>query len=360
MAFWDRRDIRMTLVFIILFQSWRNLLLCHWIRRSICFFYGIIAISLISGLVGFVLLYKNWLSRLIGAFGVCLFGLIAFWYLRISEVYVVSPSLMIATLPWILLLIPRNKSSAVLVGFLFVIGVMIGYTNIVRYHSGSALLLFLIIFMLGKRHITIQSKVLMVAALMLGLMVPKLHLHFLLSNRDAYLRQNVQGYESVTAKHRFWHTVYIGFGFLDNPHGIKYRDEIAIQKVQEILPGARYLSKEYEDVLKNEVIQLLKEHPHFISRTVAAKMGVILYYLVIFSNAGLFCSILYPKGWSVEIAFGCALGFSALQGILAMPYTYYVSGFLAIAVVYAVVSVNHAIESGMLRFLRALNHKPGK
>ena len=312
------------------------------------FFYGIIVITFLSGLVGLMFLYREWLNRIIAAMGICLFAWIAFVSGRIYEVYVVAPSLVIGIFPWILLFTKKNKNKATIVGFLFMLGIIIGYAHVVRSHSGTPVLLFLIICILGKRYSTQKFKVLLLTVLMLGLMLPKLHFHFLVHSRNTYLKQNRQTYESIIPKHPFWHTVYIGFGFLDNQYGIKYQDEVATQKVKELSPSAGYLSKEYEDTLRDEVFQLIETNPHFVLRTVAAKMRTIFFYFFIFSNVGLLCAVLYPKKWYVELAFWCALAFSALFGIIAIPSLPYTSGLLAIAAVYGVISVNHAIGSGML------------
>jgi glycosyl transferase family 2 len=66
----------------------------------------------------------------------------------------------------------------------------------------------------------------------------------------------------------------------------------------------------------------------------------------------LLCAVQYPKSWSLELAFWCSLGFSSLFGLLVIPNPRYLLGYIAFAVLYGVVSIDHAIERGVLKRLR--------
>jgi hypothetical protein len=76
------------------------------------------------------------------------------------------------------------------------------------------------------------------------------------------------------AGHPFWHTLYIGLGFLPNPYGIRYRDEIAQTLVQQRAPGTRFVSSRYETILRHAYLSILRRNPGEFARQYGAKVLV--------------------------------------------------------------------------------------
>jgi hypothetical protein len=58
-----------------------------------------------------------------------------------------------------------------------------------------------------------------------------------------------------------WHTLYIGLGYLPNDYGIRYKDEIAAERVQREAPGTPYLSSRYVSVIRGAYFDVVDEHP---------------------------------------------------------------------------------------------------
>ena len=73
-----------------------------------------------------------------------------------------------------------------------------------------------------------------------------------------------------------WHTAYIGFGFEENPYGIKYADEVAMQKVNSIDPAVYYSTTEsmdkYMAIIKAEYFKLYKENPEYFVASYIRKL----------------------------------------------------------------------------------------
>jgi hypothetical protein len=183
----------------------------------------------------------------------------------------------------------------------------------------------------------------------------------MMKKRDLYLTKKGSIYEPFTRGHAFWHSAYIGFGFLSNEYGIKYKDESGIEKVRSISPKTRYLSQEYEGIARAEVFRLIKKHPLFVTQTIFAKLGVILFYFLIFSNLGLVAVALHRKTWQLEVAFFGAMVFNALFGIIAVPDYRYLMGFIAFATLYGIVSLDDAIEHlGWKKMIAMMHRGKGK
>jgi hypothetical protein len=130
--------------------------------------------------------------------------------------------------------------------------------------------------------------------------------------------------------------------------GIKYDDWVAINKVHSISPDTEQYSKEYVEILKEEVFRLIGSHTNFVLKTVFAKIGVMLFYIIYSANLGLIAAYYYPKKRALESAFLVAILFSAAPGILVMPFRGYILGFIALSLFYGLVSLNEAVEQGAL------------
>ena len=135
--------------------------------------------------------------------------------------------------------------------------------------------------------------------------------------------------------------------------GIVYKDSVAEDKVRSISPNTVKRSPEYEQILKYEVLYILRYKRDFFIYTVFAKIGVMLFFLLKSANLGLIAAYFYPKNRSLDFAFVSALLFSSLFGILVMPLVHYVLGFIAFALFYGLVSVNEAIERDVLNKFKA-------
>lgn len=321
------------------------------------FFVLLTLASLALGMIGFYLLFKDYLGRLVAFIGLFLLSLLS---ITIGDIYLIYFSIVMAFVPLFLYFSKTKKSGPCFVTFTLLTGIAIAIAHYLRSHSGTALLIFMGIVIVLYLKFSWREKIILAVALFAGLLVPVIYFGDVLKERNTYLVSHRPSYEVARQKHPLWHSVYIGFGFLNNPYGIQYQDEVAIEKVRSISPGVGYLSQEYEEILKTEVMSLIKNHPLFVVSTLFAKIGVISMYLLIFSNIGLLAAVFYPKHWSMELAFWSGMGFSSLFGILSVPSIEYLLGFISLATLYGIVSINQAIESGLWREIAHLSRRIGR
>jgi len=302
----------------------------------------ILCASFLVGFVGFVFLFRRGLSRTVALIGLFLLFLCTF---REGDVYVVLSSTAVALVPWLLYFVQRGVADGWFVAFASGAGLCAGFANLIRSHSGTGFMLFMAIAVLFALRCGWRSRIVLIAVTVAACVAPSLYFRTLCDRRDAYLNAMQPARPPIQEQHPFWHSVYIGFGFLSNEMVPAYSDEVAVDKVAAISPGAHYLSAEYEAVLKKEVFSLIRHHSSFVVLTLAAKLGVICFALLLSANVGLFAAALYPKTWPIEVAFWVAIAFSSLFGLLVIPYPKYLLGFMAFAALYAVVSVDHALEA---------------
>ena len=177
--------------------------------------------------------------------------------------------------------------------------------------------------------------------------VPIKYYDFEIMKRDQFLFSRDRNYQGNIDSHSIWHTVFIGFGYLNNRFGIEYKDENGIMSAQKINPNVVYLSKEYEAILKNLVFDFIIEEPHFVFSTIFAKMGHIFMYFLFYANIGLLCALFYRKNIYLDLSFAGALCFGALIGILSMPKPTYLFEFITFSAIFGIVSIDHAIKCGL-------------
>ena len=179
----------------------------------------------------------------------------------------------------------------------------------------SVLLLFLFP---GK----IQAKALLFAILVLGLAAPRLYFRHLVSRRDAFLVQNVPGYQPGSSRHVWGHFLYSGLAFLSNPYVPgEVTDETGKNKVRSVAPDAPYLSAQYDLVLLRETASIVRQHPVLVLFTIFAKLGIL---------AGV-------------VAFWLALMLAAAPEVLYFPLPQYLLGLMSLATIYGVISLDHAL-----------------
>lgn len=76
----------------------------------------------------------------------------------------------------------------------------------------------------------------------------------------------------------FWHSVYIGLGYLQNDWGIYYRDEVAAAAVKSLAPDAGYHTAKYNETLREEVFRIASSEPFYIVKLLLQKTVAIFYF----------------------------------------------------------------------------------
>ncbi len=314
------------------------------------FFGGILAVSFLAGIIGFLATLRTWPLKLWAAFALCM---LCWFSYRKGDVYIALSAPAVAVVPWFLHLLRKNTAGAGTAAFLLGVGLLVGFTNQVRSYAATSLVIFIVILVAFELKSTRARKLILLAALLAGMALPIAYFHKLIAQRDAYLINAQPGYTRTVDEHPIWHTVYTGLGFTKNPYVAGYRDEVAAEAVSAISPSTPYLSAEYERILRDESLRIARQHPLFILVTLIAKLRIVLFLLLCWCNAGLLAAALYPKGWAMESAFWGALVFSSLFGIIAVPQVQYMLGFMAFATLYGIVSLDYALERR-----RAGEHRP--
>lgn len=311
------------------------------LSRAVDLFYDVLLfLGFLTGATGFWVLYATSSARSVAV--VSLLALTGFAH-HVGDVYVFCFLTAVVATPWVLVWV-RRPDGRWLPLFLATLGILLGIANAVRSYAGTAVLLFSCLLLLFQP-IRARRKLLLFLCLVGGMIGPKLFFVREVARRDAFLTAHCPTYGTLSAMHPLWHSVFIGFGYLQNNYGISWSDGNANDRVQSIAPGTTFGSVRYERILRGEVIQLLRHHPWFFFETVASKLGVVLVLVALSVNFGALAAIYAPKPWALELSFGAAIAFSSLFGLLTVPAPPYVLGLISFAVLYGIVSVGFYLES---------------
>ncbi len=319
-------------------------------QAASCFYYGVIGFSFALGFAGACLLFRSWVTRSLTLLGFIWLGILS---VNNGSVYSVPPATVVAVLPWFLYFCNKSRLTPLFPAICFLSAAAIGFSHSIRVHGATGLVLFMGVAIAFLIQYPLKEKLKLVTALVLGLLVPVIFFSYISGNRDAFLTQQAESYQPVKQRYFFWHNIYIGFGYLNNPMGIEYKDEVAVDKVRSLSPDTEAFSKEYIDILKEEVFRLIRTEKNFVLKTIFAKAGVMLFYFIYSANLGLIAAYFYPKKWALQSAFLIAILFSTAPGILVVPHRRYVLGFMALSLLYGLVSLNEAVEKGALDRIKA-------
>lgn len=314
------------------------------LNSSLHLFFGTMAgSSALITLIFFFLLFKSWKTRLYITISTLLFFSASF--IKCFDVYLASlaiPALLIP--PLIYMGEKKTKGSFSFFLLMGIAGILMGYSNFIRIHSGTGMLCFIFLWLLLNETLSIRAKLASISIVALTFTLPYWHFHSLEKNRDQFLTEassKVMG----KVQHPKWHNIYIGFGFLDNPYGIAYSDTISYKKVQSICPeAADHLNEKYEAILKNECLHLFFKDPLFVIQTVLYKGLVILLKALFCFNFGLLSFAIMKIQWKGLIPFLFSAIFYSLPGLATMPFTAYVLGSLTLCAIYGIYFTATLIE----------------
>lgn len=321
-------------------------LICRYLQVPLStavegFLWTVLGMAFMLGTLGCMFLFRRAVSRVIAGAALAVLALLAS---RIGDVYLLQAAAVMGLVPGLLALVRSARASAYLTGLALPLGLLIGAVNLFRSHAGDVVAVFLVLLVLGQIRWSRVRRGLVVALCLLGMALPGHYLSHLQDTTEAYLHSIDAAYEPSNRAHPFWHSVYLGLGFIVNDLGITYKDEVAFAKVRELAPETKYNSPQYEAVLRQQIWQIVRSYKLYALMLMAAKTGVIAMYLLVSANFGLWAAWRYPKTRDVEWAFAGSLAFAALPGLLVIPYLTYCIGFVVLATIYGVVSLGEVVE----------------
>jgi hypothetical protein len=329
--------------------------LMSWFHLSLniatdVFLWGIIVGAYILGVVGILLLCKTIVGKVSGIIVLLLLTLLS---IKHGDVYVMNMSAVLAVVPYMTYVLTRMKFNRWTWVLTAVAGLLLGYAEFVRAGSARGSLLLILVLLLGYKLASTKLRAALIAVFLVSFFIPKLHFGILFAQRDAYVKEHATTEVSLTQQHPLWHSIYIGLGYLPNSYGLEYRDEIGFAAAEKVSPGVVMYSAEYESILKTKSIQFVKDHPGFFVKTLIIKAkntyftpldprGVSI--MALFFLLGIIGAIWARPKAIITWAYAVGALVYGLIGLIVVPFPYYIFGYMAVALLYAIIGINKATE----------------
>jgi hypothetical protein len=304
------------------------------------FLFGVLGVSAITGMAGLWLTASGLLQRVIAVVPISVGEYLSY---KVGDVYLIQGAVVLMLTPWLVYslkagVIPRRRFLIV-----FLSGFILGLAQWMRTPASSPVVVLFLILLCSSL-LQRSQKVLLALTLIAGMILPLQYARIPLHQRDRFLAAHQPGYRPPLNHHLFWHTAYLGLGYLTNPFVKEWRDGLAVEYVQAIDPAAIYGGEEYEALLRAQVEDIVHRHPKFILDTMAAKCGVLACMLLLSINIGFAAAIAKPKPPGTEMAFWLAMATAAAPGIIAVPAAPYVLGMITLALCYWYYSLSFYVE----------------
>lgn len=295
------------------------------------------AFATLIGMIGLWHIIAKKRLRYWALLGVALLALLV-W--RCGDTYVWQYVVVITIIPWMLYFWERKRAQSILC---IVGGLFCGFASTVRSGAGSSVVVFLVAAILLTPRWTMLRRIAALIMLLVPFAVPSLWVDRLLHQRDDFLQRQANFHGVLTDHRAYWHSIYIGFGLLGNHVVPLYEDSIADQRVKSIDPTAVSMSRQYEAILRREVFRLAIEHPALVLASEYVKLSIVVMTLLVCANVGLLAMLVAPKDLAIEAAFWLAMAIAAVPSILVLPRPHYLLGFMTLAFMYGVLSIDHAL-----------------
>jgi hypothetical protein len=190
-----------------------------------------------------------------------------------DDIYWIPAWGVMVVLPIIFLLVkhwPRG-------GLFTLLGVSLfaGWLSSIRSSSGLGLLAIAALVVLMRRWRWWRVLAALAVLALAYLSTSTLDIAAIRAQRDHQLGVRAMLDDQMT-QHPLFHTAYIGLGYLSNGYGIRFKDEVAAERVHRESPRTPYMSHRYETLIRSAYFGFVKAHPLEALRQYAAKALVEL------------------------------------------------------------------------------------
>lgn len=312
---------------------------------TLLFFNLLMYSAIIVSVCCFLMVFKSWPARILSAVGLLKLGYCRFW-----DVYLIMYFAVAILVP--LFMVLQKKSVKLDLRFsalLAVSGIIIGYANFLRGHAGTGVFIFIALWLFLRKGFALKEKLSSLVLLSIFAFLPHLHIKHLEDQRDRFLAKTNPSHSRASVSHPLWHNAYIGLGYLPNDYQIRWGDGCGFDKVKTIDPSAKFYSDTYLQILKNEIIKMLRSDPMFLLKTLVYKMFVILLMVLKYSNVGLLFLFYVKPPFREFIPMIASSLFFAIPGLLAIPKPEYLSGMITLVSLFSI----YLCSSGVEQFVQA-------
>ena len=317
-----------------------------YIERFQKLFYAfIVFISFIILLYGLKILYKK----------LNLINTILIRFLSLFSLYSLSTYTLnffiISFIPLIIYIINKyliNKNKYYIL-FFITIGFIISLSNSFRAFSGTGVLLFISIYiiLIERIKLLLKNKIYIIMAIFILINSINIYFDYIIKKRNYWLLENNHSAVVKDSKpmHSIWSDLYIGLAYVQpNKYKIGWEDQFAIDKANKEVGYKKWtyntMDSELEDIIKKEVLKILKEDPFFIFQNIIKKAKKVIITIFYSINIGLIFIFINKTDKKIIISSLVTILFYSIPPILVWPDPRYFLGAICMSVLLTIFLIN--------------------
>ena len=315
---------------------------------------GFVFLAFLSAAVAIWLFFQSLSGKLIGIIALAILSLLI---AGIGDFYIFSGAIPMAIIPWLIHILKKPPiSDKYLYLFFFLVGIIISVGHLIRSHSGTDVLIFILIgLVFFAKSYSYKQKTISILILTLSMATVFNWFNSVVDQRIEYL-SSIESNDELSGKRIMWHNIYLSLGYLSNSYGQvdgfeshEPSDTYSVKKALEINPHVKLWSSEYEDILRNQTFNFIADHKLFFIKTTLVKTGVMLVYIALFVNIGLVMLFYYNTDMKFHLLFLSGIAFNMIFGVLTTPSYTYLTGLFLFSVLYSIYIIDSAIFNGFVK-----------
>jgi hypothetical protein len=315
---------------------------------------GFVFLAFLSAAIAIWLFFKSLTGKLIGIMAL---ALLSFVIAGIGDYYIFAGAIPMAIIPWLMHILKKPPINVkYLYLFFFLLGIVISFGHLIRSHSGSDVIIFILLgFVFFAKSYSYKQKTILILIFTLSMASVFSWFNSIVDKRVEYLTSIESNYE-LSGKRIMWHNIYYSLGYLQNSFSKvkgydrhEQSDTYSVKRALEINPHVKLWSSEYEDILRKETFSFIADHKLFFIKTILVKIGVMLVYIALFMNIGLVMLFYYNTDMKFHLLFLSGIAFNMIFGVLTSPNYTYLTGLFLFSVLYSIYIIDSAIYNGFVK-----------
>jgi hypothetical protein len=174
-----------------------------------------------------------------------------------------------------------------------------------------------------------------------------IYFDYIIKKRNEWLIAN--NYSQVAkdswTKHTIWSDLYIGLAYVQpNKYKIGWEDQFAIDKANNVVGYKKWtynsMDSELEEIIKKEVLRILKEDPFFVFENIIKKSKTFIITILYSINIGLLFIFINKTDKKIIISSLVTILFYSIPPILVWPDPRYCLGAICMSVLLNIFLIN--------------------
>lgn len=231
------------------------------------FFTGLYALLIAVTPILWLRAFGSWIVAVLAP----LFLLYGVNFVFYGDIYWISAWVLFLTMP-IMFIVARNWTRSSWV-WLTICCVVASFASSIRINAGLPVFISCVGLLIVSQKGWARKAALFLLLAFSYLSVQPIMMNSIRHYRDVAVNEPGLS-QAYPGEHPFWHSIYVGLGYVPNHQGLSWNDSVALNAARQVAPNVVQYSSQYEAVIENLTIRLVERDPGLLLRNLVAKVTV--------------------------------------------------------------------------------------